>query len=247
MNLTVTGIVLRVRLSGDSDRVCTILTDSRGVIHAVARGARSIKNKNAAATGQFAYGQFVLFRRKDIYIIDEAAPEMLFMGLREDIFRLSVAQYLCQLTLELLPEEQPAGEFLPLLRAALWYLSENSRPPLLVKAAAEMRMVSMAGYMPDLVMCTSCGAYEHDVMYFSPATGQIRCGNCGAGEGAFALRLGRGAMTALRHTVYADGKKLFAFSLSEESLKQLSAASEAYVTAKLEKTLTTLAFLHTLM
>ena len=247
MNLTVTGIVLEARLSGESDRVCTILTDSRGVIHAVARGARNMKNKKVALAALFAYGQFVLFRKKDIYVIDEFSQEMMFMGLREDLFRLTVAQYLCQLALELLPDEQPAEEFLPLLRAALWYLSENTRPPLLVKAAAEMRMMSLAGYMPDLVMCTSCGAYEHDAMYFSPAKGCLRCGSCGAGEKSFSQCLGRGAMTALRHTVYADAKKLFAFSLGGESLKQLSAATEAYVKTKLEKNLTTLAFLRTLM
>ena len=209
MNLTVSGIVLKVSQSGDSDRFCTILTDT--------------------------------------HIIDESQYEQLYTGLREDILRLSVAQYLCQLTMELVPGEQPAGEYLALMRAALWYLSENSRPPLLVKAAAEMRMLSMAGYMPDLVMCRECGAYEHDLMYFIPSTGKICCGHCGVKSGEYPVRLGRGAMTAMRHSVYADLKKLFAFSLQEESLQQFSQAAEAFTLSKIEKNLTTLAFLHTMM
>ena len=247
MNLTVSGIVLRVNQSGDSDRFCTILTDTHGVISAFARGARSMKNKNSTATAQFVYGSYELFRRRDHYIIDESQYEELYTGLREDICRLSVAQYLCQLTMELVPEEQPAGEYLQLMRAALWYLSENSRPPMLVKAAAEMRMLSMAGYMPDLVMCRECGAYEHDLMFFLPATGQISCGQCGVKSGEYAIRLGRGAMTAMRHSVYADLRKLFAFSLQEESLKQFSRAAEAFAVSKIEKSLTTLEFLHTMM
>ncbi len=247
MHLTVSGIVLRVRQSGDNDRLCTILTDTHGVIHAYAKGARSMKNKNTTATAQFVYGHFELFRRKEFYTIDESSYEDLFTGLREDIVRLSIAQYLCQLAMELVPDEQPAGDFLPLLRAALYYLSENARPPLLVKAAAELRMLSMAGYMPDLVMCAGCGAYEHDVMYFLPSTGQIRCGQCGVGGGESSFRLGRGAMTAMRHAIYAEQKKLFAFTLSEESLQQFSKASEAFVLAKLERNLTTLAFLHTML
>lgn len=247
MHLTVSGIVLRVRQSGDNDRLCTILTDTHGVIHAYAKGARSMKNKNTTATAQFVYGHFELFRRKEFYTIDESSYEDLFTGLREDIVRLSIAQYLCQLAMELVPDEQPAGDFLPLLRAALYYLSENTRPPLLVKAAAELRMLSMAGYMPDLVMCGGCGAYEHDVMYFLPRTGQIRCGQCGVGSGETGFRLGRGAMTAMRHAIYAEQKKLFAFTLSEESLQQFSKASEAFVLAKLERNLTTLAFLHTML
>jgi len=206
-----------------------------------------MKNKNSTATAQFVYGNFELYRRRDYYMIDESQYEELYTGLREDILRLSAAQYLCQLTMELVPEEQPAGEFLQLMRAALWYLSENSRPMQLVKAAAEMRMLSMSGYMPDLVMCRECGAYEHDLMYFIPSTGKICCGHCGVKSGEYPVRLGRGAMTAMRHSVYADLKKLFAFSLQEESLQQFSQAAEAFTLSKIEKNLTTLAFLHTMM
>lgn len=247
MNLTVSGIVLKVSQSGESDRVCTLLTDTHGVISAFAKGAKNMKNKNSTATAQFVYGSYELFRRGDRYFIDESQYEELYTGLRQDIFRLSVAQYLCQLTMELVPGEQSAGEYLQLMRGALWYLSENSRPPLLVKAAAEMRMLSMAGYMPDLVMCHECGAYEHDLMYFIPATGQISCGDCGVKGREFAHILGRGALTAMRHSVYADLRKLFSFTLSEDSLSQFCSAAEAFALNKTEKSLTTLEFLHTMM
>lgn len=246
MHLTVSGIVLKVQPSGDSDRLCTILTDTHGVIYAVARGAKSMKNKNAAATAQFVYAHFELFRRKELYIIDESQPEELYAGLREDIVRLTVAQYICQLAKELVPQEQSAEEYLPLLRAALYYLSENTRPPLLVKAAAELRMMSLAGYMPDLVMCAGCGAYEHDVMFFLPGSAQIRCGNCGSGTGS-SVRLCRGALAAMRHAVYSDLRRTFAFTLSDDSLIQMAQASEAFVLTRLEKNLTALAFLHTLL
>ena len=200
MNLTVSGIVLKVSQSGDSDRFCTILTDTHGVISAFAKGAKSMKNKNSTATAQFVYGSYELFRRRDHYFIDESQYEELYTGLRQDLFRLSVAQYLCQLTM-----------------------------------------------VPDLVMCRECGTYERDLMYFIPATGQISCRDCGVKGGEYSVKLGRGAMTAMRHSVYADLKKLFAFSLQEESLQQFSQAAEAFTLSKLEKSLTTLEFLRTMM
>ena len=247
MNLTATGLVLTVSQLGDSDRFCKILTGTHGVINAYAKGAKSMKNKNFTATSQFVYGSYELFYRRNHYVIDESQYEELFTGLREDIFRLSVAQYLCQLTMELAPVEQPAEEYLYLMRAALWYLSRNTRAPLLIKAASEMRMLSMAGYMPDLVMCRDCGVYECDQMYFLPLTGKICCSDCGVTSREHAVKLGRGAMTALRHSVYTDLNKLFAFSLGENSLKQFSDAAEAFTLSKTEKSLTTLAFLHTMM
>ncbi len=247
MNLTVSGVVLKAKLSGDNDRFCTLLTDTHGVINAYAKGARNMKNKNCTATAQFVYGSYELFFSKDHYVIDESQYEDLNMGLREDLMQLSVAQYLCQLAMELAPEEQPAAEYLQLMRAALWYLSENRRPPMLVKAAAEMRMLSMAGYMPDLVMCRECGVYDHDIMYFLPERGQISCGDCGVRWKENAIQLGRGAMTAMRHSIYAELRKLFAFTLQDEGLKQFYRAAEAFTLSKIEKKLPTLEFLRSMM
>ena len=247
LNLTVSGMVLRVQPSGDNDRLCTILTDKHGVISAYARGARNMKNKNCTGTAQFVYGNFELYRRKEYYIVDESQYEQLYAGLREDIVRLTVAQYLCQLAIEIVPEEQAAEDYLVVMRAALYYLSENTRPPLLVKAAAEMRMLTVAGYMPDLVMCPECGAYEADLMYFIPRTGQIKCGNCGMGFKEYGVELGRGAMTAMRHSIYADVNKLFAFSLNEHSMNQFYRAAESFVLARLDKSLTTLEFLRSIL
>ncbi len=246
LNLTVAGMVLKVRLSGDNDRFCTLLTDTHGVINAYARGARSMKNKNSTATSMFVYGNYELYRGKDYYVIDESQYEQLFTGLTDDIIRLSVAQYLCQLAIEAVPSEQPAAEQLELMRAALYYLSENKRDPMMVKAAAEMRLMSIGGYMPDLVMCRECGAYEADTMYFMPRSGRIRCESCGAAVGEPSVALSRGAVTALRHSVYADAKKLFAFSLGEQSARQFAEAAEAFALERLGKSLTTLEFLRTL-
>lgn len=243
----VEGIVLNAVTTGDNDRLCTILTDKLGVIAAYAKGARNMKNKNFTATAQFVYGRFDLFHHRSYYTLDESEYEELNLGLRDDIVRLAVAQYICQLAMELAPEGEPAGEYLPVLRAAFYYLSGDTRDPKLIKAAAELRLLSLSGYMPDLVMCASCGAYEHDRMYFLPATAQIKCDNCAPGGGKGGLPLSRGALTAMRHAVLSDVRKLYAFSLSGESLEQFYRASEAFALSKLEKRLTTLAFLRTLL
>ena len=50
------------------------------------------------------------------------------------------------------------------------------------------------------------------------------------------------ALTALRHTVYADDNKLFSFALSDEGLEQLNRASEAYLRFRFEKEFKTLNF-----
>ena len=62
----------------------------------------------------------------------------------------------------------------------------------------------------------------------------------------FKIPLNRGTQTALRHTIYADDKKLFSFTLSDEDLQLLNFTTEAYIKQTLEKDFQTLTFYKTI-
>ncbi len=245
MNISVKALVLKVQQVGESDRLCTLLAERFGVIHAYARGANNLKNKNFAATAQFVYGTFELFLSKERYIIDESSFDELFIRLRDDIDKLALGQYLCELAAEL-ASETDASVYLRLMKTALYLLSRSKRPDGIIKAAAEMRMLALSGYMPDLVMCEGCGAYESDKMFFNPRSGTIRCGECGAFGQGRSIVLSRGALAAMRHTIYVDLDKTFSFELAEQSLSQLCEASESYLLEQTGRSYTTLDFLKSL-
>lgn len=153
--------------------------------------------------------------------------------------------YFCELALTACPREKPAEQLLSLFLNALYLLDSGKRKPSLVKPCLEMRLTALSGYLPDLVMCRSCGVYSAPHMFFYPRTGEIACNRCGSLSGG-AVALSEAALTALRHTVYADDNKLFSFSLSDEGLEQLNRASEAYVQYRFEKEFKTLSFYHTM-
>lgn len=48
----------------------------------------------------------------------------------------------------------------------------------MIKSIVEMKMISLAGYMPDVVCCQKCGKYEDDLVYFSFELGSFYCGCC---------------------------------------------------------------------
>ena len=154
---------------------------------------------------------------------------------------MCLAQYFCELALQICPREQPADKFLSLTLNALYLLSEGKRSEQLVKPCYEMRLSCMAGYMPDLLMCSDCGSYTAEAMLFHPQSGAISCASHGhQREGD--IILGEAALTALRHTVFSDDDKLFSFGLSDEGLRQLNAASESYLRCRFEKDFPTLTF-----
>ncbi len=246
MQFTTDGLVLRENETGENDRVITLLTRTNGIIRAFAKGTRSLRSKNAAATQLFCYSRFGIFKGRSAYTVDEAEPKELFYGLRKDMEKLTLAQYFCELALALAPEEDEAGDFLRLFLNGFYYLDTAKRPVHIVKAAVELRALSLAGYMPNLVGCEKCGAFEGEPMYFRIKQGALLCGGCYREDGVITLPVNRGVLTALRHAVYAPFEKLFAFDLPERDAAALAEAAEAYLLCQLERNFKTLRFYHQL-
>lgn len=242
MRFKTKGLILRQQNIGERDKLVWVLTASHGIIRAFARGAKNIKSAKSAGTGLLVYSDLSVFEGRDSYNIDEAAALEQFIGLRSDVENLSLAQYFAELCLNLCPTGQEAKEHLRLMLNALYLLANHKRPPLQIKVCFEMRLIALTGYMPDLVMCADCGVYESDRMVFVPHTGRLYCADCAEKSGVQGVSLPRAAVTALRHTVYADFEKLFSFELREELLEPLSFASERYIAYMTQKDYPTLQF-----
>ncbi len=239
MTLRTDGIVIREQTTGEQDRLVTVLTREKGVIRAFVNGGRNPKSKNVASTGLLCYSDFSIEKtKKDVYIIKEATAKELFFPLRENIVRLSLAQYFAELTYELAPREEQAGEFLSLILNSIHLITEGKKSLPLIKAATEMRMLCLSGYMPDIVSCCECGAYESEKMSFDVLTGELRCESCLRGKQDMAVALG--TIHAMRHICLADKSKLYSFRIGGEALEDLCYLSERYlknVTMRRYKTL----------
>lgn len=243
MKIDAHGLVVSEKRVGEEDRLVTVLTNEMGVLRAFVRQSKRAGGGRLSATRLFTYSRLSIFEGRKSYIIDDAQPIEVFFDLREDIGRLSLAQYFCELAVALAPQGTEAGDFLRLMLNAMYFLGKGSRPNAVLKAIVEMRMMSLAGYQPDLVCCAECGCYEAETMYFLPRSGKIICGACyhpQKMEPAFLLH--RGAMTALRHTVYAEFEKLFSFRVSPDAEHELTMASEHYVIETLQRGFQTLDF-----
>lgn len=241
------GLILREMPLGESDRLVTVLTRDEGVVRAFARRAKNLSDSKNAATGLMCYSRLDLYRGREKYIINGAAPIEAFFGLRADIVNLSLGQYLCELCEELVPEGVESGGFLRLVLNALHFLSSGARPPEQIKPIVELRMLSTAGYMPDLVGCASCGRYEAPRMFFRVNRGELFCQDCYINQSSPAVGLSPGALTAMRHIIYADFEKIFSFHLAPGPLRELDDAAEAYTVSVLQKRPKTLDFYKSLL
>ncbi len=244
MRQNTNGLILKEQNIGEQDKLVTVLTSDLGVIKAFVRGAKSIKSKKQSATGLLCYSKLSLYSGKDSYIIDEAQPIEVFFGLRGDIEKLALAQYFAELAYELAPQETDANEYLRVVLNSLYMLSNGKKNAEQLKAITELRLLSLSGYMPNLVACERCGEFETPTMYFNFEHGVLYCENCAEHE--IALPLPLNIVTAMRHIVFSQLEKLYSFSLPENEYDDLSYVTGTYLKTKTDRTFKTLDFYNSL-
>ena len=249
MLISTDGIVLKTKALGSDDYVYTILTREKGVITAFARNRQRISRGMGSALELFTYSNFVLFQSKDRYSINSATSNKVFFGIRSDIEKVSLASYLSELLIELALEEgEDPTEYVRLFLNCLSMLESGKRSVHFIKPLFELRIMALAGYMPDLLGCTVCGESEGKSLCFLPGEGSLLCDSCvGHATGQQMIQLTPGELAAMRHIIYAPMEKLFSFALPEQALKRLSAITEQYIYAQLDKGFPTLEFYHTLV
>lgn len=242
MQITTDGIILKEVKTGESDRILTILTREQGVVSAVAKHSLRLKNKLSSATGLLTWADLTLFPGKSLYTIDEAQSRKVFFELRENMQSLALAMYMAEISAVLAPEGEYAGPYLDFLILGLDELCKAKHPATLVKSAFELRIMAMAGYMPDLVGCRECGQYESAAFYFDIENGELLCADCCPAEGK-APNLSLGALSAMRHILFSQPEKIYAFSLGKENLKVLNRVTDAFLQYYLDRPLKSYDFL----
>ncbi len=240
MRTNTDGLILKEQNIGEKDKLVTVLTRHNGLVRAFVRGAKSVKNRKNSSTGMFCYSKLSLYKTKDTYIIDEAEPIELFFELRSDLEKLSLAQYFSELVITLVQEDEPAEEYLRLILNSLNFLAKDKMPNEQVKAITELRIMCIAGFMPNLIACDRCGEYETETMYFDVDDGLLYCENCVPSDMIFQLDIG--LVKALRHIAFSDFEKIYSFKMEEYALPDLSYITEKYLLSKLQRNFKTLEF-----
>ncbi|MDE6722911.1 MAG: DNA repair protein RecO [Eubacterium sp.] len=239
MRRTTKGLVIKEQTIGESDRLVTLLTADFGLVKAFVRRAKQLKSRLNSATTLFAYCDFSLYKSKDAFVVDDAVPIEVFFNLRQDIDRLTLAQYFAQLAYELSAEEQPQEELLRLILNSLHLLCKGEKSIAQIKAVFEFRALCLGGYMPSVLACDHCGTYETPLMYFDTMEGKIYCENC---PKAGAVPVPKNVITAIRFICLTEPTKIFSFSLSDENISLLESVAEKYTLSRIQRRLSALEF-----
>ena len=239
------GLVIKSVDIKESDRLITIYTHEMGIVNAMAKGARSFKSRKMSSTILFCYSDFVLYQKGEYYWVREAELIDSFFGLRENIERLALASYICEVLCHV-GVSQAENDLLRLALNSLFAISSDKYLLKKIKAVFEIRCASIIGFMPDVLACQTCGEKAGD-FYLNVMGGYVTCLNCqlrqnnnsvheeNFNESNIVCILSEGAKTAMAYAVFAPLEKIFSFNISDTDLDFFCRACEEYLLNQLER------------
>jgi len=236
------GLVLREVSYKEADKILTILTEDLGKITVSARGVRRKMGKSTAVSQLLAFSELTLYQRQGRWSLREGRVLELFDDLRRDIRLFALGSYFAELLEAVSDMDYRDPSLLSFALTGLSVLSRGERPPELVKAAFELRLMCLAGYAPELAACPKCGTTNPQSPMLSLKGGYVHCKACLLDTPGARVPLDQGSLLALRHIGSAPEGRVFSFALGDQGMAHLSRAAEGYVAAQLERGFRTLEF-----
>ena len=259
MRGTVDGLVIKECAVGESDKLLTVLTATKGKVLISAKGVRSMKSKNMALCRIFTYANFEYYERSGRYWLASGEINDSFFGLNSDIESLALASYVVDAVGELSGENSPDETLLRLTLNTLYAIEKRLRPLEQIKGAFEFFAMAHAGFLPDVSACEKCGETSAEAFYLDVMNGALLCCECVKSKNhaltnelpeydRFSTKnilfpLTGEVVMAIRYAITADVRRLFSFTLkSNDDVYLFSRAGEVYLQNHLERGFDTLDF-----
>jgi DNA repair protein RecO (recombination protein O) len=237
------AIILQHTDYGEDDRIVTFLTPEHGRLKGFARAARKSRKRFGAALEPFSEVHMHWVKRGSGELVNLRAAELVTLrsGLRRNLETLTLASYGCELTEMLFDESGTGVEVYQLLQAFLDHLDGDGYSAE-ARLLMEIRMLSVAGYLPHLQHCAACsGPLPDGPVSFSATDDGSLCPNCDGGRTS--LKVDRLTLGTFGRILQTPVTRFTDFRLSPRSRREGQALLNDALRLHLHRPLKTLEFL----
>lgn len=237
------GVVIKQINLGEADKIITLFTDKMGKIQAVAHGARKPKSKLLSSTQNFCYGEYVLYKGKSLYTINQAEIIQSFQELLDDLYTLTYVSYMLELVDVLTQNDETNIELFALLLKCMYLMTDKSVDRELLVRAFEIKSMAISGYMPNLYECSVCRDDNIREYIFSSKFGGLVCRECSKGDGA-SIKSDASTIGIMRYIMKCNIENIRTVKVSSGNKDEMKKILENYIKYYLDRKFKSLEFLN---
>ncbi|MBQ9744930.1 MAG: DNA repair protein RecO [Clostridia bacterium] len=246
----VNGLVIRETEHKDNDKLLTVLTEKYGKLYVIGKGVKSLKNRHMASSQLFAYSSLNLRKTgNNLYYITDSDLIENYYEIRNDILKLSLATFVCDVLCEVSRE---GTEDISILRLALntfYAIAKDIKSLEFIRASFELRILTECGFMPDLSHCRDCGCELPSIATLDIMNGNFVCNKCmekisftNAENTFFDTGMQRpvsiisdSVLQAMRYVCTSRQERFLSFRLDESEQEMFFQVCEKYLLNQLER------------
>ena len=140
----------------ESDKLVWLFTEDFGKITAIAKGARKNKSKYVSSTLPCSYGEFILFKGKNLYTINEVTIIDSFQQLLRNLETITYASYFNELIDISMENEDVNRELFKDLVTAFYFIKNDVMDIEVLARAFETKLLRATGYGLNFSHCVRC-------------------------------------------------------------------------------------------
>lgn len=207
------AVIIKTQDFKENDKLVWFYTEKLGKITAVVRGAKRSKSKFLALTLPLCYGEYMVYKGKNLYTLQEGKIINSFQGLLENLHKLTFSSYLCELIDIACSDNEINVELFRNLVTTLYLLNTNALDYELLIRAFELKLLKSTGYNLTLDSCSICRKKISSSNYISLSYYGGVCEECPREHGLF---ISKGAYNALRFLMNMNVDKLYRLNLNND-------------------------------
>jgi DNA repair protein RecO (recombination protein O) len=236
------AITLKRTDYSDTSQIVSFYTLDYGRIHAIAKGSKRYKKKFTAALDLLTYNEIVFIEKESAKLCTLTEWELIdnFSGLRESLDKFYTASYVAELVREFTEENDRNDELFKLLINTLRGISLSDGVPEIsvYLLTFELRILGLAGYMPEMTCCINCHAEIQFKNYvsFNAREGGVLCEEC-QNNNQDRITILPGAVTAAKYLANCDFHMVSRFRIQPSIYADIRRMLNHYISFTLNKEL----------
>lgn len=175
-------VVIQVRTYGESDKIVTFYSMTKGRMSGIAKGAQRSLKRFVNKLELFTHLEILYTNShsSSLVRIDQAELINPFPIIRSNYERFAAAALICELILHWTRENDPDEHIFELLIWSLASLENLKRPAAWTVILFNIKLLTLLGYQPDLAGCIDCGTLtqQNGPYRFNTARNGLVCRPC---------------------------------------------------------------------
>lgn len=226
------GVVIKTQDFKENDKLVWIYTERFGKITAIARGAKKSKSKFLSITLPLCYGDYLVFKGKSLFNLQEGRIINSFQGLLNNLDKLTYSSYLCELIDIALLDNEPNIWLFKEFITTLYLLNTDALDYELLARSFELKLLKATGYGLNLDNCTICKKKISVSNYISLSYFGGVCEECNKEHG---LYISKGAYNALKYLTNTTSDKIYRLNLSVDIKKEIEKVTTFIISSSYAK------------